>query len=257
LHYDALHHPTQSGETVARAKRTQRADARRRYRAATAPDGAYDDIASDATPSDPGRAAASQGGKSGAAPARMGFADAFKLAIRPIHVREDLVALPWLAVHTKALWIPLLITLVSTVAIIATNGRDTITQFMFAYFIQTPAIGGVFIAGFLAPKASWLLGVIVGLVSAACYALLVVAFPSTIYAAAPPTPEQAREIAISAFIFSPIIGAFFAAAAAWYRRFLALSSPNRGRRQAQGQKQRPGDGRTRGGSTSQKAGAKR
>ena len=128
---------------------------------------------------------------------------------------------------------------------------------MFAYFIQTPAIGGVFIAGFLAPRASWLLGVIVGLVSAACYSLLVIAFPSTIYPAAPPTAEQARDVAISAFIFSPIIGGFFAAAAAWYRRFLALSSPNRGRRPAQGQKQRVGDGRTRGGTTSQKAGAKR
>ena len=243
---------------MARAKRTQRAEARRRYRAATAPDEAFDDVDSDAPSSDPGRSsAAAQGGKAGAVPGRVGFRDAFTQAIRPMHAREDLAALPWLAVHTKALWVPLLITIVSTVAIIATGGKDTITQFMFAYFIQTPAIGGVFIAGFLAPRASWLLGVVVGLVSAACYSLLVVSFPSTIYAAAPPTPEQARDVAISAFIFSPIIGGFFAAAAAWYRRFLALSSPNRGRRPAQGQKQRPGDGRTRGGTTSQKAGAKR
>jgi hypothetical protein len=242
---------------VARAKRTQRAEARRRHRAATAPIDEIDDLGTDTPPSGSERSAASQGAKSSGMPTRMGFADAFRQAIRPMHVREDLAALPWIAVHSKALWVPLLITLVSTIAIIATTGRDTITQFLFAYFIQTPAIGGVFIAGFLAPRASWLLGVIVGLVSAACYSLLVIAFPSTIYTAAPPTPEQARDVAISAFIFSPIIGGFFAAAAAWYRRFLALSSPNRGRRPAQGQKQRPGDGRTRGGSTSQKAGAKR
>ena len=44
---------------------------------------------------------------------------------------------------------------------------------MLQYFIQTPAIGGVFIAGFLAPRASWLLGVIVGLVSAVCYSGLI------------------------------------------------------------------------------------
>ena len=242
---------------MARAKRTQRADARRRYRAATTPEYATDEMASDSTAAEPGRQSPAQAGKPGDPPTRMGFADAFKQAIRPMHAREDLAALPWIATHSKALWVPLLITLVSTIAIIATNGRDTITQFLFAYFIQTPAIGGVFIAGFLAPRASWLLGVIVGLISAACYSLLVVAFPATIYAAAPPTPEQARDVAISAFIFSPIIGGFFAAAAAWYRRFLALSSPNRGRRQAQGQKQRPGDGRTRGGTTSQKAGVKR
>ena len=242
---------------MARAKRTQRAEARRRHRAATAPIDEIDDLGTDTPPSGSERSAASQAAKSSGTPTRMGFADAFRQAIRPMHVREDLAALPWIAVHSKALWVPLLITLVSTIAIIATTGRDTITQFLFAYFIQTPAIGGVFIAGFLAPKASWLLGVIVGLVSAACYSLLVVVFPATIYAAAPPTPEQARDVAISAFIFSPIIGGFFAAAAAWYRRFLALSSPNRGRRQSQGPRQRPGDGRTRGGTTSQKAGAKR
>ena len=124
---------------------------------------------------------------------------------------------------------PLAITLASTVAIIVTKGGD-ISLFMFAYFIQTPAIGGVFIAGFLAPRASWLLGAIVGLFSAICYSVLVLAYPTTIYAtAAPPTQAQAQEVALSAFVLSPIIGAFFAAGAAWYRRFLRLSSPNRAR----------------------------
>jgi hypothetical protein len=182
--------------------------------------------------------------------------DAFKQSIRPIHVRPDLAALPGIAVHTHALWVPLLITIASTAFIIATNGKDGISQFMFAYFIQTPAIGGVFIAGFLAPRASWLLGVVVGFVSAVCYAILVVSYPTAIYVSAPPTEAQARDIAISALILSPVIGGFFAAAAAWYRRFLALSSPNRGRRQAPSQKKQ-GDGRSRGGNTSQKANAKR
>ena len=116
----------------------------------------------------------------------MGFTAAFRAAIRPLNVRADLAALPWIATHTHALWVPLAITLASTVAIIATNGGD-ISLFMFAYFIQTPAIGGVFIAGFLAPRASWLLGAIVGLFSAVCYSLLVLAYPTTISAAAPTT----------------------------------------------------------------------
>ena len=51
-----------------------------------------------------------------------------------------------------------------------------------------PAIGGVFIAGFLAPRASWLLGAIVGFVAAICYSVLVIAFPTTLFAAATPTP---------------------------------------------------------------------
>ena len=53
-----------------------------------------------------------------------------------------------------------------------TQGADVLSQFAFQYFVVTPAIGGVFIAGFLAPRASWLLGVIVGLVSAICYTIL-------------------------------------------------------------------------------------
>lgn len=247
---------------MARAKRTERAEARRRYRAAitTDPD---TDVGEDAAPSGSGARSmsssskASSGDKSSVPAGRMGFGEAFRASIRPIHVGPDLAALPWIAVHTKALWVPLLITVASTIAVIGTQG-GTISQFMFAYFIQTPAIGGVFIAGFLAPRASWLLGVIVGLVSALCYSILVLGFPSTIYPAAPPSPDTARDVALSAFVLSPVIGGFFAAGAAWYRRFLAYSSPNRGR-SSQGQKPtaRPGDGRTRSGSTSQKAGAKR
>jgi hypothetical protein len=34
-------------------------------------------------------------------------------------------------------------------------------------------------------------------------------------------------VATSALVISPIAGIFFAAAAAWYRRFLKLANPNR------------------------------
>ena len=240
---------------MARAKRTERAEARRRYRAANAPE---ETTSVSELPVSSGRSSSATSSNTRSTPpsGRVGFAAAFKLSMRPIHVREDLAALPWLAVHTKALWLPLLITVASAVFVIASTGTEGISQFLFAYFIQTPAIGGVFIAGFLAPRASWLLGVIVGFVSAVCYGILILFYPSAIYVSAPPTAEQARDIAISALILSPVIGGFFAAAAAWYRRFLALSSPNRGRRQAPSQKKQ-GDGRTRGSNSSQKAGAKR
>ena len=106
-----------------------------------------------------------------------------------------------------------------------------VTGLLFTYFVVFPAIGGVFIGGFLAPRASWLVGVVIGLVSAVCYVALGVS-------GLLPTPfaEQftvnALGASVSAFIYSPIMGAFFAAAAAWYRRFLALSSPNRNRNEA-------------------------
>jgi hypothetical protein len=246
---------------VARAKRTERAEARRRHRAALAADPNAEAVEGAPPPSTTARSTGSTSAKATPSdkvvPAgRMGFGDAFRASIRPLHVRPDIAALPWIAVHTKALWVPVLITVASTVAVIATQG-GSISQFMFAYFIQTPAIGGVFIAGFLAPRASWLLGVIVGLVSALCYSILVLGFPSTIYPAAPPTADTARDVAVSAFILSPVIGAFFAAGAAWYRRFLAYSSPNRGRTSQQKSAARPGDGRTRSGTSAQKAGVKR
>jgi hypothetical protein len=69
-----------------------------------------------------------------------------------------------------------LITLLSFGAIVATNGSD-LSLLLFQYFIATPAIGGVFLAGFLAPRASWLLGRDRRLVAAICYSILVIAFP--------------------------------------------------------------------------------
>ena len=119
-----------------------------------------------------------------------------------------------------------------------TGGDESSAQFMFAYFIQTPAIGGVFLAGFLAPRASWLLGVLVGLASALCYAVVILFFPTTV-AATTPTTSQATDAIVAALVLSPTMGAFFAAAAAWYRRFLQLSNPNRGQQQSKAKARRP------------------
>ena len=239
---------------MARAKRTARADARRRYRAehamiddtGDAPDGEATAATTSTKPASTGsRTTASPG------PERVGIGTAFRLAFRPLDVRGDIAALPFLAIHTKALWLPSLLVVGSTIAFAVTGGKDIVTQFMFAYFIQTPAIGGVFLAGFLAPRASWLLGVIVGLVSAICYSIVIVMYAASVAEVQPVTGE-ARDAILAAFLLSPIMGAFFAAAAAWYRRFLQLSSPNRSRSQG---KPKSNDGRSR--SASQKAGARR
>ena len=247
---------------MARAKRTERAEARRRHRAATAADPAADTIDGVASPTTSPRSTSSTASKTSAGDktpvpgGRMGFMDAFRASIRPIHVRQDLASLPWIAIHTKALWIPLLITIASTVAVIGTQG-GSISQFMFAYFIQTPAIGGVFIAGFLAPRASWLLGVVVGLVAAVCYGILVIGFPTTdLPGPAADGRPGSRHRGLGA---RPVAGH------RWLlrrRRRVVPPLPCLLEPQpwpSQNQKPtggRPGDGRTRG-STSQKAGAKR
>jgi hypothetical protein len=185
----------------------------------------------------------------------MGIVSAFRLAFRPLDLRGDLRALPRL-VRDKAFFVPILLTLAATAAVLvirpqtaATGDLTTVLAvFLFQYFIQPPAIGGVFIAGFLAPKASWLLGAIVGVVSAVCYGALVLNSPASIAPAA-----TVSEVILGGFLISPVMGALFASAAAWYRRFLQLSSPNRGR--ARLPAKRGNDGRSR--TANQKAGARR
>lgn len=241
---------------MARAKRTDRAEARRRYRneqalAATDVDA---DLASE-TSSATATAASTPGPG-----ARRSIGSAFREAFRPVDLRSDLRALPQLIRH-RAFWIPVLLTLASVVLFIVVRpeGRNDLlsilTVFLFQYFIVAPAIGGVFIAGFMAPRASWLLGILVGLVAAVCYSYLILN-GFVVVAPTEGTAAQAREAVIAAFILSPIVGAFFASTAAWYRRFLYLSNPNRGRRPAPGASGRP-DGRTRTAGTGQKAGAGR
>ena len=241
---------------MARAKRTARADARRRYRAEHGlPD--ETDIEEEA------EATAPLGATGAPQPQRLGMGAAFKQAFRPLDLRGDLRALPSIARHSKALWVPVLLTLVSVAAYVLVRPADRpagdtaalLVMFLYSYFLQTPAIGGVFIAGFLAPRASWLLGAIVGVVSAASYTALGLSgiLPTTVLVNGVEVTVNAGEVIASAFIVSPIMGAIFASAAAWYRRFLQLSSPNRGRNQQAAR--RGNDGRTRAGN--QKAGARR
>jgi hypothetical protein len=223
---------------VARAKRTDRAEARRRYRAAQGLTDAELDAAeaedsaaaTSASSARPARASAT------GAPQRIGLGQAFRLSFRPLDLPGDLRAFPNIATRTKALWVPLALTLAATVLVIVVgiNGTDlasVLTNFVFQYFVYTPAIGGVFIAGFLAPRASWLLGIVVGLVAATCFSIVILGFPLQIYPTAPTTDEATAAVG-GAFVLSPVMGALFASAAAWYRRFLALSSPNRGRQAA-------------------------
>lgn len=239
---------------MARAKKTDRAEARRRYRAEMGLTSEVDgeDVAQDATASPAKASAPRSGDQRNANPTgRMSMGAAFRQSIHPINLRDDLRSIPFLVLHTRAIWAPSLITIVSAVAFIVTHGSDFLTQFGFAYFVQTPAIGSVFLAGFLAPRASWLAGLIVGLVAAIAYSgvIAVVALGTSEAAAA----QQAMA---SAFILSPVMGALFAAAAAWYRRFLQLSNPNRGRRAAAPAK-KGNDGRTRNSNAAKASSARR
>jgi hypothetical protein len=132
--------------------------------------------------------------------------------------REAVAALPFLAIRTKALWVPVLLVVGSTVALAVVGGDNAVTQFMFAYFIQTPAIGGAS-AGFLAPRAA-------GsrrdrrVVSAVCHTFAS-RFPTSIATVVRPRARRATRPSPP----SCRSWARFAAAAAWYRRFPQLTTP--------------------------------
>jgi hypothetical protein len=232
---------------VARAKKTDRAEARRRYRAETAPadDGVADD--GDAAPAPATRSTRAATPAYTTPGGRVGIGTAFRTAFHPVNIREDLAALPWL-LRSRAFLIPLAITVAASALVTLTGGRDILTSFLFAYFVQTPPIGGALIAGFLAPRASWLLGFIISFIAAIGYTIFILSVT-----AGTPDQEVAAQALPAAFLASPILGALFAAGAAWYRRFLQLSNPNRGRR---AEAKRSSDGRSRTSGT-QKAPVKR
>ncbi len=232
-----------TGETVARAKRTDRAEARRRYRAELAgPDGLDDEgteAEEAAPPSQAGRGRPSAG-KQTTQPVqtgRIGIRAAFRQSIHPLNVRDDLATFPGLVTH-KAVWVPALLTLIAAVLFAATPNQ--FSYLLMQYFLWAPPIAAVFIGGFLAPRSSWLIGVVLGILASLLFTILLV---SGVYnqsiatiIGATPTPVDATIPAnlypvtiVQWFVTSTVAGALFAAGAAWYRRFLQLSNPNRGR----------------------------
>jgi hypothetical protein len=291
---------------VPRAKRTNRAEARRRYRASLG-ELPEEQASDEAEPPPADRAPAPKA--AGAPQERPSLGYAFRAAFRPPNVREDLRALPSLIVD-RSVWLPSLLTLAAGVAFGITGGGNWLIALIATYFVAPPALGSVFLGGFLAPRASYLVGLIIGFVSAAVASAVILtssaslvtgqplvgtptptpvsspaasvgasassaaastapaasgspgasasaaasaspasAAPSGSAAASPtpsaspsPSPSSLQDQVIYAFLTAPVFGMFFAASAAWYRRFLRLSNPNRGRPQ---QQRRGPDGRSR------------
>ena len=235
-----------------RAKRTDRAEARRRYRATLAADDGLEPADDELEPerTRPTAAPARGGGPA----QRPSIIRAFREAFHSANLREDLREIPNVLRH-RAVWVPTLIILVVAGLFVVTQGANEIIVFVVYYILLPPAMGPAFIGGFMSPRASYLIGFFLGIVSAAAYTVaLGIAVPNL-----PTTTDAAvtlQDQAIFAFTSSPIFGIFFAAAAAWYRRFLRLSNPNRFRAQQQAQSRR-NDGRSRAGRSQQRVSTRR
>jgi hypothetical protein len=147
---------------VARAKRTNRAEARRRYRA---------QVAGQST-AEAGETAAQQTGepaprntRAASEPPRTGLRYAFRGSLRTPNLREDLEHVDEI-VGSRGLWAGVASTVVTALVLIATTGADTISRIAAPYLLLPIPIIAVFVAGFFARRASYVNGAIVAIVAA-------------------------------------------------------------------------------------------
>ena len=239
---------------MARAKRTDRTEARRRSRAAQLAAGAETAApepepeveaaprrrrgTAPTTTQGPVQRSAPSG-----APARPGIRSSITAAYQPVDVRADLRALPKLLTHWSFL-VTLAAGVIATVVYIATavpaaanatTATTTTTTETLPYLsslainmlIQPPPIGAAMILGFFAPRATWLLGLVYGVVAALCFTVILLV-------AVPTTEASVAGIIVQSLILAPIGTMMFAAAIAWYRRFLRLATPARPQQQRGG-----------------------
>ncbi len=241
---------------MARAKRTDRTEARRRYRAEQAAL-ATDELDID----DDGAGTSAAGARSAPANSsgttkRPSIVAAFKGAIRPLDLRGDIAALPQVLLNWGFLAAVGLTVVAAGWFVLAYNepmsavqpgapasdleavvGTNSIPYFVATMALQPPPAIGAFLIGFAAKRASWLGGLIYG-IFVTIVAIIVLQLPAGRLLTG---NGPADAVIIGHAAWSPLGAALFASAAAWYRRFLDLSNPNRGGAQRQNKSQGRGD----------------
>ncbi len=261
---------------MARAKRTQRAEARRRYRASNLPvepmvdgeDEAPEEAApapgprrglfgfgaspaprttATARPAASGRpASARSAGSARLAPttARPGIFAALRQAAGPANIPGDIRALPTIALHSKALVIPLAVTAVAGILLAIPSMRaNAIVATIVQIAIQPPPMIIGFLAGMLAPRAAWLVGGITTTIASTVYAVI---YAGALDASVTPlgwtraiTAGEKFGLGANLVITSLVFGVGVGAFAGFYRRFLAMSSPPRPQARAGTSRQAP------------------
>jgi hypothetical protein len=222
---------------VARAKRTDRAEARRRYREATSvvaengDDVAVAEIPAAAVPRE-ARTPRPAATPAAAAPERRSFMGTLRAAAGNADIRGDLRALPSIALRSKAIWLPVVVILVTAVAMaipqIASNQFVTLAGNV---ILQPPPMIIAFLGGMLAPRGAWLVGGIVSLISGIAWVVVVWTTTDTLITPLgfpyPVGTDQKVAYAANVLMTAPVFGFAIGAFAGFYRRFLNMSSPRR------------------------------
>jgi hypothetical protein len=185
---------------LARAKSTERAEARRRYRAAQ--------VAAQG-----GDAEASEIEETETAPVEQPRQPLF----RPPDLRADLAALPGILRGKRGIWIafalmPIAAAVPFLVPVEPGNADGTVAFVLGTFFqlcLFPQATVPTFIAGFVTPRAAYLVGLLIGIVNAVLVVLVVTRIPG---AEGVDLPSTVALVVIT----DTVLCAF----ASWYRRFL-------------------------------------
>ena len=224
---------------MARAKSTDRSEARRRHRAILAAQAAEAEAAESTSESDAAPAPEASNRPSRAtdrrvaagqqrAPVRPSVLDALRTSFRPANVREDLRALPDITLHSRAIWLPAVLMLVGAVAALVA-GTGVVRQVVIAILYPTPMLPS-FLSGALAPRAAYLAGGLTGIIGGVIVfglALLTAVIPSASGDTVAPTAQEAAGLFVYVLVSGLLFGIVFGGFASFYRRFLSMSSTNR------------------------------
>jgi hypothetical protein len=148
--------------------------------------------------------------------------------IRIPNVREDVLALPGMFRSKPLLWAPILLMVVAfALALLPLPEDPTIRgllQFFLSSFLVPTAILPMFLGGVLAPRGSYLVGLLIGLLNGV---LLIGVFTlNPTFRASVPAAELPSAAAWS-LVIPALYGLAIGAFAAWYRDFLRRSGERR------------------------------
>ncbi len=196
---------------LARAKNTSRAEARRRTRDIERAELAGDELSEESTDALEATPAAQ--------PRRPMF--------RMPDIRSDLKALPQTFMSRRLMWLPLLLLLVGFGLTLIAPGMDVQVQGLMLLFVQfffvPPALFTFFIAGFVSPRSSYLVGLLYGLLAGVLWATAFL-YMGTDVTGGTGAPGLNASEPLAVFSQMLVIGALYgtlaAAFAAWYRDFL-------------------------------------
>jgi hypothetical protein len=142
--------------------------------------------------------------------------------------REDLLLLPQIFRARRALWIPPILLIAGFLLTLVWAGLPAsvlpIVDLYLQFFFVMPPLFTFFLAGFLAPRASYLIGFLVAMYAAVLWAILIIGFGIDYLlgfgAYSLPAEADRVSLAIGGFIIGAVYGTVAAAFAAWYRDFL-------------------------------------